>query len=91
MILARLYIVLEACTHPSLSSIYLDRLDQYVEQRLLPECRLGRRWPNPDYQAVDYAIAPARGRSRGSSIRICPCPSHERSWRVVLAASLGRG
>jgi hypothetical protein len=28
---------------PVLSNIYLDRLDQYVEQRLLPEYNLGRR------------------------------------------------
>lgn len=46
---------------PVLSNIYLDRLDQYVEQRLLPEYNLGRRRrPNPAYQVVEYAIARAR-------------------------------
>jgi group II intron reverse transcriptase/maturase len=46
---------------PVLSNIYLDRLDQYVEQRLLPEHNLGRRRrPNPAYQVLEYAIARAR-------------------------------
>jgi retron-type reverse transcriptase len=46
---------------PVLSNIYLDRLDQYVEQRLLPEYNLGRRRrPNRAYQVVEYAIARAR-------------------------------
>jgi hypothetical protein len=46
---------------PVLSNIYLDRLDQYVEQRLLPEYNLGRRRrPNPAYQLVEYAIQRAR-------------------------------
>ena len=46
---------------PVLSNIYLDRLDQFIEQRLLPEYNLGRRRrPNPAYQAVEHAIARAR-------------------------------
>jgi len=46
---------------PVLSNVYLDRLDQWIEQRLLPEYNLGRRRrPNPDYQAVEYAIARAK-------------------------------
>ena len=46
---------------PVLSNIYLDRLDQYVEQRLLPEYNLGRRRrPNPDYRTVEFAIARAK-------------------------------
>ena len=46
---------------PVLSNIYLDRLDHYIEQRLLPEYNLGRRRrPNPAYQAVEYAIQRAR-------------------------------
>jgi group II intron reverse transcriptase/maturase len=46
---------------PVLSNIYLDRLDRYIEQRLLPEYNLGRRRrPNPAYQVVEYAIARAR-------------------------------
>jgi group II intron reverse transcriptase/maturase len=46
---------------PVLSNIYLDRLDQYVEQRLLPEYNLGRRRrPSRAYQVLEYAIARAR-------------------------------
>ena len=43
---------------PVLSNIYLDRLDQYVEQRLLPEYNHGRRRrPNRAYEVVENAIA----------------------------------
>jgi Reverse transcriptase (RNA-dependent DNA polymerase)/Type II intron maturase len=46
---------------PVLSNIYLDRLDQFIEQRLLPEYNLGRRRrPDPAYQATEHAIARAR-------------------------------
>ena len=46
---------------PVLSNVYLDRLDQFVEQRLLPEYNLGRRRrPNRAYQVLEYAIARAR-------------------------------
>jgi retron-type reverse transcriptase len=46
---------------PVLSNIYLDRFDQYVEQRLLPEHNSGRRRrPNRAYQVVEYAIQRAR-------------------------------
>jgi group II intron reverse transcriptase/maturase len=46
---------------PVLSNVYLDRLDQYVEQRLLPEYNSGRRRrPNRAYQVVEYAIQRAR-------------------------------
>jgi group II intron reverse transcriptase/maturase len=46
---------------PVLSNIYLDRLDQYVEQRLLPEHNLGRRRRrNRAYQVVQNAIERAR-------------------------------
>jgi group II intron reverse transcriptase/maturase len=46
---------------PVLSNIYLDRLDQWIELRLLPEYNLGRRRrPNPDYKTVEYAIARAK-------------------------------
>ncbi len=48
---------------PVLSGIYLDRLDQYVEQRLLPDYNLGRRRrTNRAYQVVEYAIQRARRR-----------------------------
>ena len=44
---------------PVLSNIYLDRLDQFVEQRLLPEYNRGRRRrPNPAH------TRPSRTRSR---------------------------
>ena len=43
-----------------MSNIYLDRLDQYVEQRLLPEYNFGRRRRrNRAYQVVQNAIARA--------------------------------
>jgi group II intron reverse transcriptase/maturase len=46
---------------PVLSNIYLDRLDQFVEQRLLPEYNLGRRRrTNRAYQVLEYAIRKAR-------------------------------
>jgi hypothetical protein len=46
---------------PVLSNIYLDRLDQYVEQRLLPEYNRGRRRrPHRAYEVVENAIARAR-------------------------------
>ena len=46
---------------PVLSNIYLDRLDQYVEQRLLPEYNSGRRRRrNRAYEVAGNAIARAR-------------------------------
>lgn len=43
---------------PILSNIYLDRLDQFVEQTLLPRYTQGqRRRPNPAYQAIEHQIA----------------------------------
>jgi len=55
---------------PVLSNIYLDRLDQYVEQRLLPGYNLGRRRrPNPAYQVVEYAIARARRHKDRAEVR----------------------
>jgi group II intron reverse transcriptase/maturase len=46
---------------PVLSNIYLDRLDQFVEQSLLPEYNRGRlRRRNTEYQVVDHAIAKAK-------------------------------
>jgi Type II intron maturase/Reverse transcriptase (RNA-dependent DNA polymerase) len=55
---------------PVLSNIYLDRLDQFIEQRLLPEYNLGhRRRPNPAYQVVEYAIARARRHKDRAEVR----------------------
>lgn len=46
---------------PVLSNIYLDRLDRFVEQQLLPEYTRGkRRRRNPAYQNVDHQIDTAR-------------------------------
>lgn len=46
---------------PILSNIYLDRLDQFVEQSLLPEYNHGDlRRPNPAYEANDSAIQRAK-------------------------------
>jgi group II intron reverse transcriptase/maturase len=48
---------------PVMSNIYLDRLDQYVEQRLLPEYNRGRRRrPNRAYRTLECAITRARHR-----------------------------
>jgi group II intron reverse transcriptase/maturase len=48
---------------PVMSNIYLDRLDQYVEQRLLPEHNRGRRRrPNRAYRTLECAITRARHR-----------------------------
>jgi group II intron reverse transcriptase/maturase len=55
---------------PVLSNIYLDRLDQWIEQRLLPEHNLGRRRrPNPDYKTVEYAIARAKRHGDRAELR----------------------
>jgi group II intron reverse transcriptase/maturase len=56
---------------PVLSNIYLDRLDQYVEQRLLPEYNLGRRRrPNPAYRVLEYAIQRARRHGDREAARV---------------------
>ena len=54
-----------------MSNIYLDRLDQYVEQRLLPEYNLGRRRrPNPAYRVLEYAIQRARRHGDREAARV---------------------
>jgi group II intron reverse transcriptase/maturase len=59
---------------PVLSNIYLDRLDQYVEQRLLPDYNLGRRRrTNRAYQVVEYAIQRARRRGDQKQARALRC------------------
>src|SRR6266496_3372368 len=75
--------VLTRLASPVLSNIYLDRLDQYVGQRLLPEYNLGRRRrPNPAYQVLEYAIARARrhkdrAETRGLILRRRQLPSQD--------------
>jgi len=55
---------------PVLSNIYLDRFDQYVEQRLLPEYNHGRRRrTHRAYQLLEYAIARARRRGDRAEAR----------------------
>jgi group II intron reverse transcriptase/maturase len=55
---------------PVLSNIYLDRLDQWIEHRLLPEYNLGRRRrANPDYKAVENAIARAKRHGDRAELR----------------------
>jgi group II intron reverse transcriptase/maturase len=55
---------------PILSNIYLDRLDTFVEQTLLPEYNHGRRRRrNPQYQAIDHAIAKAKRHGDRTAVR----------------------
>jgi retron-type reverse transcriptase len=55
---------------PVLSNIYLDRLDQFVEQWLLPEYDLGRRRrPNRAYQVLEYAIQKAKRHNERDTAR----------------------
>ena len=55
---------------PILSNIYLDRLDKFVEQQLLPVYSRGRlRRPNPAYEQVEYAITRARRRRDREAVR----------------------
>lgn len=55
---------------PILSNIYLDRLDQFIEQSLLPEYNHGRRRrPNRDYQVVEYAIQRAKRHGDREAVR----------------------
>jgi len=55
---------------PVLSNIYLDRLDQFVEQSVLPEYNHGdRRQRNRAYQTVQYAIQRARRHHDRDAVR----------------------
>jgi len=55
---------------PILSNVYLDRLDTFVEQTVLPEYNHGRlRRQNPAYQATEYAIQRARRRGDRGAMR----------------------
>jgi retron-type reverse transcriptase len=86
---------------PVLSNIYLDRFDQYVEQRLLPEYNHGRRRrTNRAYQLLEYAIARARRRgdraeARRLTLRRRQFPSQDpddpdyRRLRYVATATTG--
>jgi hypothetical protein len=55
---------------PIMSSIYLDRLDRYVEQRLIPEYTRGeRRRLNPAYQHANNAIRTAKRHGDRQTVR----------------------
>jgi group II intron reverse transcriptase/maturase len=55
---------------PILSSIYLHKLDRFVETILIPEYTRGRlRARNPDYRTVEQAIARARRRGDRAQVR----------------------
>jgi hypothetical protein len=55
---------------PILSHIYLDRLDQFVEQQLLPEYNHGRlRRRHPAYQTVEYGIQRAKRHGDREAVR----------------------
>jgi group II intron reverse transcriptase/maturase len=55
---------------PVLSNIYLDRFDQFVEQRLIPEYTRGdKRRPEPGYRHVESRIAKATRRGDRVTVR----------------------
>jgi group II intron reverse transcriptase/maturase len=55
---------------PVLSNIYLHKLDVFVETVLIPEYTRGRlRARNPEYRAVEHAIARARRRGDRTQVR----------------------
>jgi group II intron reverse transcriptase/maturase len=56
---------------PILSNIYLDRLDQFVEDQLLPQYNRGDiRRKNPDYLAVKSQIEKAERRGDRRAVRL---------------------
>jgi retron-type reverse transcriptase len=56
---------------PILSNIYLNRLDQFVEQTLLPRYTQGRRRrPNPAYQAIENQIGRASRHGDRIAVRL---------------------
>jgi len=51
---------------PILANIYLDRLDKFVEQTLIPDCTRGtRRKPNPAYEAMRWKMRKSSRRGHG--------------------------
>ena len=55
---------------PIMSNIYLDRLDRYVEQQLIPEYTRGdRRRLNPAYQHANNAIRTAKRHGDRQTVR----------------------
>jgi group II intron reverse transcriptase/maturase len=55
---------------PILSNIYLDKLDKFVEQELIPQYTRGtRRKCNPEYDRIQYRLARARKRGDRAAAR----------------------
>ena len=55
---------------PVLSNIYLDKLDKFVEQELIPQYTRGaRRRPNPEYSRVQSRMRRARTRGDRAAAR----------------------
>jgi len=54
---------------PSLSNVYLDRLDKFVETVLLPGYNRGVRGRNPEYKRVQNALARARRSGDQTAVR----------------------
>jgi group II intron reverse transcriptase/maturase len=55
---------------PILSSIYLHKLDEFVERELIPQYTRGAsRAPNPEYAATANALARARRRGDRAAVR----------------------
>ena len=55
---------------PILSNVYLDRLDKFVEQELIPQYTRGtRRKCNPEYDRIQYRLARARKRGDRAAAR----------------------
>ncbi len=55
---------------PILSNVYLDKLDKFVEQELIPQYTRGtRRKCNPEYDRIQYRLARARKRGDRAAAR----------------------
>ena len=55
---------------PILSNVYLDKLDKFVEQELIPQYTRGtRRKCNPEYDRIQYQLARARKRGDRAGAR----------------------
>ena len=55
---------------PILSNVYLDKLDKFVEQELIPQYTRGtRRKRNPEYDRIQYQLARARKRGDRAAAR----------------------
>jgi group II intron reverse transcriptase/maturase len=55
---------------PILSNVYLDKLDKFIEQELIPQYTRGtRRKCNPEYDRIQYRLARARKRGDRAAAR----------------------